>query len=201
MKRDINFTLKNKEITRQRYESLYLPHIAPLTRWVQSYKKNGTDMPWFDPADGGINARILILLQSPAKSELSPRFVSQDNPGPSQQNLNRFLKQAKIKRQNIIIWNAIPWLMPTNTKIIPTRENINKGLNIIKSLMPLLKNVRVILLAGSVASKTRIFFEKEYPHIVLLNMPHPSPLSLCRSPDISTKIKDTLQQAYLLTAS
>ncbi|CAD5731921.1 Uracil DNA glycosylase superfamily [Escherichia coli] len=160
MKRDINFTLKNKEITRQRYESLYLPHIAPLTRWVQSYKKNGTDMPWFDPADGGINARILILLQSPAKSELSPRFVSQDNPGPSQQNLNRFLKQAKIKRQNIIIWNTIPWLMPTNTKIIPTRENINKGLNIIKSLMPLLKNLRVILLAGSVASKTRIFLKK-----------------------------------------
>ncbi|HAD6864968.1 TPA_asm: uracil-DNA glycosylase [Salmonella enterica subsp. enterica serovar Typhimurium str. SL1344] len=144
---------------------------------------------------------MLILLQSLGRSELSPRFVSQDNPSPSQQNLNSFLKQAKIKRQNIIIWNTIPWLTPTNTKIIPTRENINKGLSIIKSLMPLLKNVRVVLLTDSVASKTRIFFEKEYPHIVLLNMPHPNPLSLCRSPYISTKIKDTLQQAYLLTAS
>ncbi|CAD5756772.1 Uncharacterised protein [Escherichia coli] len=92
-------------------------------------------MLWIDPADGGVNARMLILLQSPARSNLVPRFVSQDNPGPSQQNLNSFLKQARIKRENIIIWNTIPWLILHNENVSPTKENINKGIAIIKTLM------------------------------------------------------------------
>ncbi len=200
MKKQDLFTLENPDIIRQRYELLYLPHIAPLTQWIKNYKAKGIDMPWIDPADGGVNARILILLQSPARSNLAPRFVSQDNPGPSQQNLNSFLKQAKIKRENIIIWNTIPWLTLYNKNIAPTKENINKCIAIIKTLIPLLKNISIVILAGAVALQTRKFFVQAYPDVVLLSMPHPSPLSLCRSPSVSEKIKNTLYQAHLLVS-
>ncbi|WP_251005956.1 hypothetical protein [Escherichia coli] len=135
MRKQKLFTLENPDIIRQRYELLYLPHIAPLTQWIKNYKAKGIEMLWIDPADGGVNARMLILLQSPARSNLVPRFVSQDNPGPSQQNLNSFLKQARIKRENIIIWNTIPWLILHNENVSPTKENINKGIAIIKTLM------------------------------------------------------------------
>ena len=199
MRKQKLFTLENPDIIRQRYELLYLPHIAPLTQWIKNYKAKGIDMPWIDPADGGVNARILILLQSPARSNLVPRFVSQDNPGPSQQNLNSFLKQARIKRENIIIWNTIPWLTLHNENVSPTKENINKGIAIIKTLMPLLKNVSIVILAGAVALQTRKFFAQAYPDVVILSMPHPSPVSLCRSPSVSEKIKNTLHQAHLLT--
>ena len=198
MKKNESYTLRNPKIINQRCRGLYLPHVAPLTMRVQHYHEKGVDMPWVDPADGGIYARILILLESPARSELTPRFVSLDNPCPSQQNLSRFLKQARIKRKDIIIWNTMPWITPSGRKISPTKENINKGLAIIQSLMPLLKDITVVVLAGSVASQTRKFFEKEYPHMALLSMPHPSPLSLCRSPFVAEKIKTTLHQAYLL---
>ncbi|HAX5140077.1 TPA: hypothetical protein JZG67_004633 [Escherichia coli] len=114
---------------------------------------------------------------------------TQDNPGPSQQNLNSFLKQAKIKRENIIIWNTIPWLTLHNENVSPTKENINKGIAIIKTLMPLLKNISIVILAGAVALQTRKFFVQAYPDVVLLSMPHPSPLSLCRSPSVSEKSK------------
>ncbi|HBB9607650.1 TPA: uracil-DNA glycosylase [Escherichia coli] len=158
-------------------------------------------MPWIDPADGGVKARVLILLQSPARSELIPRFVSLDNPCPSQQNLHRFLKQAGIKRKDIILWNTMPWLTPSGKKLSPTSNNITKGVEIIKSLIPLLKNLTVVVLAGLVASQTRPFFEREYPHLTLLTMPHPSPLSLCRSPSVTEAIKTTLHQAYILINS
>lgn len=198
MKKDKNDTLKNPDILEQKCNALYSPHIAPLTRLVQNYHKKGVDMPWMDPADGGVQARMLILLQSPARSELTPRFVSLDNPCPSQQNLHRFLKQTGIKRKDIILWNTIPWLTPFGKKISPTRDNIRKGVGIIKSLMPLLKNLTVVVLAGSTALQTRPFFEREYPHVTLLTMPHPSPLSLCRAPSVAEAIRVTLHQAFLL---
>ncbi|HBC5730386.1 TPA: uracil-DNA glycosylase [Escherichia coli] len=198
MNKDNSFTLKKLNLLEQKHNALYSHHIAPLTCLVQHYHEKGVNMPWIDPADGGVQARILILLQSPARSELVPRFVSLDNPCPSQQNLHRFLKQAGIKRKDIILWNTMPWLTISGKKISPTRNNIRRGVEVIKSLMPLLKDLTVIILAGSVALQTRPFFEREYPHVTLLTMPHPSPLSLCRAPSVSEAIKTTLHQAYLL---
>jgi len=201
VKKDDNCTLKNPDILKQKCNALYSCHIASLTRQVQCYHDKGVDMPWIDPADGGVKARMLILLQSPARSDLTPRFVSLDNPCPSQQNLQRFLKQTGIKRKDIILWNTMPWLTLSGKKLSPTRNNITKGVGILKSLMPLLKNLTVVVLAGSAASQTRSFFEREYPHLTLLTMPHPSPLSLCRSPSVTEAIKTTLHQAYLLINS
>ncbi|RDO50024.1 hypothetical protein C4A68_03222 [Escherichia coli] len=59
-----------------------------------------------------------------------PRFVSLDNPCPYQQNLHRFLKQAGIKRKDIILWNTMPWLTPSGKKLSPTSNNITKGVEI-----------------------------------------------------------------------
>lgn len=101
---------KNPDILKQKCNALYSCYIASLTRQVQCYHDKGVDMPWIDPADGGVKARMLILLQSPARSDLMPVFVSLDNPCPSQQNLHRFLKQTRIKRKDIILWNTMPWL-------------------------------------------------------------------------------------------
>ncbi len=198
MNKDKSFILKKTDILEQKCNALYSNHIASLTRMVQNYHEKGVNMPWIDPADGGVQARMLILLQSPARSELTPRFVSLDNPCPSQQNLHRFLKQAGIKRKDIILWNTMPWLTPLGEKISPTRNNVRKGVEIIKSLMPLLEDLTVVVLAGSVALQTRPFFEREYPHITLLTMPHPSPLSLCRASSVAEEIKTTLHQAFLL---
>ncbi len=179
----------NPDILKKKYNALYSRHIASLTFQVQYYHEKGVNIPWIDPSDGGIQARILILLQSPEKIELTPRFVSLDNPCRSQQNLHHFLKQAGIKRKDIILWNAMPWLTPSEKKLSPGRKNIKRGTEIIKSLMPLLKDLTVVVLAGTVASQTRPFFEREYPHVTLLTMPHPSPLSLCRSPSVAEEIK------------
>jgi hypothetical protein len=42
------------------------PHIARLTDFVNSLRaRDGNEYPYFDPADGGVNASILFLLEKP----------------------------------------------------------------------------------------------------------------------------------------
>ncbi|WP_213046124.1 hypothetical protein, partial [Escherichia coli] len=52
--------------------------------------------------------------------------------------------------QAVRLRNTIPWLTLYNKNIAPTKENINKGIAIIKTLMPLLKNISIVILAGAV---------------------------------------------------
>ncbi|MCW0308083.1 hypothetical protein NB725_002511 [Pantoea ananatis] len=94
----------------ERLAAVTAPHVAALNRWVSGLRQHGVELPWFDPADGGTGAGLLVLLQSPARSSPSPRFVSRDNPGPAQQNLGRFLAEAGIARRDSVLWNTVPWV-------------------------------------------------------------------------------------------
>lgn len=129
-----------------------------------------------------------------------PRFVSLDNPCPYQQNLHRFLKQAGIKRKDIILWNTMPWLTPSGKNshrpaITSQRCGNNK---VTDTLTEEFNRCR----SGWFGCLTNpSVFEREYPHLTLLTMPHPSPLSLCRSPSVTEAIKTTLHRAYILINS
>jgi hypothetical protein len=52
----------------QRRSRVFEPHVEPLNRWVESLRSRlplGSDVPWFDPADGGIHARLLWFGDEP----------------------------------------------------------------------------------------------------------------------------------------
>lgn len=48
-----------------REDFLLLPKTAELTRWVMAQSTGERTLPYFDPLDGGVFARVLILLESP----------------------------------------------------------------------------------------------------------------------------------------
>jgi len=53
---------------RHRLDGLEDPHIAPLTEYVRRLRKQrggGESVPWIDPDDGGVHARVLLLLEAP----------------------------------------------------------------------------------------------------------------------------------------
>ncbi|WP_394565080.1 hypothetical protein [Pantoea sp. SGAir0180] len=56
----------------ERLAAVTAPHVAALNRWVSGLRQHGVELPWFDPADGGTGAGLLVLLQSPARSSPSP---------------------------------------------------------------------------------------------------------------------------------
>lgn len=65
-------------------------------------------MPYFDPADGGVEARCLFLLEAPGPRAVLSGSVSRDNPDQTAENFSKFLTDAGIDRLNTVIWSTVP---------------------------------------------------------------------------------------------
>nr|WP_246871020.1 uracil-DNA glycosylase family protein [Pantoea ananatis] len=178
----------------ERLAAVTAPHVAALNRWVSGLRQHGVELPWFDPADGGTGAGLLVLLQSPARSSPSPRFVSRDNPGPAQQNLGRFLAEAGIARRDSVLWNTVPWVSDGPQKR-PSAADIRSGCAWLEDVLAYLPALRVVVLAGAVAAQARGTVSHQCPGVTVLTMPHPSPLSLCTSPAVPENIRRVLREA------
>src|SRR5262245_33198532 len=62
-----------------REDRLNDPHVRPLMELVRYLRSRGLDVPNVDPNDGGVNAQVLILLETPGPKAVASRFVSRDN--------------------------------------------------------------------------------------------------------------------------
>jgi hypothetical protein len=63
-------SLRRPECLESRLERLRDPHILPLTEYVDRLRATLPDpqgVPYFDPADGGVNARVMLLLEAPGR--------------------------------------------------------------------------------------------------------------------------------------
>ena len=91
---------------------LHEPHIAPLTAFVVQLRDQhggGESVPWFDPTEAGIDARILALLEAPgakATGAAGPRpkakgsgFISADNKDPTADHVWHLLRDSGIDRR------------------------------------------------------------------------------------------------------
>jgi hypothetical protein len=85
-------TMRLPEVRSARLHALYQPHMAPLTEFVhQLRQRDRNEYPYFDPADGGVNASILFLLEKPGPMTVptgrgrreGSGFISRDNDDPT----------------------------------------------------------------------------------------------------------------------
>lgn len=171
-------------------------HVAPLEAWRASLA-GGRPVPHFDPLDGGTEARLLILLETPGPADVSPRFVSRDNSSGTQRNLARFLDEAGIERQAMVLWNCVPWIVhPSGARNRALRRGeIREGLETLPGLLALLPQLTTAVLAGRVASEAASAIAAARPDVAILTMPHPSPANVCTGPAISAAIRDCLSAA------
>jgi hypothetical protein len=59
-------SLASEEARRLRTAALEEPHILPLTNYVRALRaRDDREYPYFDPADGGVEARLLLLFEKP----------------------------------------------------------------------------------------------------------------------------------------
>ena len=103
--------LDDPALIAERSAALGKPHIAPLEIWREGLVGAGHPVPHFDPFDGGIDARLLLLLETPGPGPDRTRFVSRDNPSGTARNLRRYLEAADIGRHDIVQWNCVPWIV------------------------------------------------------------------------------------------
>jgi hypothetical protein len=89
-------------------------HVPPLNRLVDEINA-GRDAhlaPWFDPDGGGINARVLFLLENPGRRATAARgsgLISADNADDTAANFFRLRDQASLPRDRLVAWNVVPW--------------------------------------------------------------------------------------------
>ncbi len=185
-----------------RVDALKADHMQPLNGFLLGLRNDGRIVPWFDPVDGGTGARVLILLESPARRGTDPRFVSRDNAAPTQANLRRFLARAGIARSDTVLWNVVPWVMdpdgPRNRA--PKRAEIADGLTRLPALLAMLQKLEIVVTAGRVAARAGPVVADARPDAAFFEMPHPSPVYVNTSPRVAFRIQTVLNAVSLSLA-
>ena len=159
--------------------------MAPLNQLVERIRTDGTstDVPYFDPADGGIHARCLFVLEAPGPNAVKSGFVSRDNPDETAKNLYLLTQAAGLPRDITAIWNIVPWYIGTEGKIRPARRSdIAAGVVYLKSVCELIPNLRTIVLVGQKAQTVAGDIAIVVPDVEILRSPHPSPLFINNKP-------------------
>lgn len=173
-------------------------HLVPLRALARRIAaERGADVPDPDPLDGGVAARLLLLLETPGPRIAGTGLVSRDNPTGTAANLFRFLAEAGIARGDTLIWNTVPWVIhaPGAHNRAPRRAEIAAAAPYLAPLLACLPNLRAVVLAGRVAGSFRAALEGLAPGMALVAIPHPSPTHVCTAPGVALRIHAGLAEA------
>ena len=154
----------------RRRTMLALPHMQVLSEYVRGLNARGLGWaPDFDPRDGGVNARLLLLLEKPGPG-LHSGFVSRDNDTPTARTIRDGMEQAKVPRDGIAIWNMVPWW--NGTTAVRAAE-LRAGAGELGRLVRLLPRLCRVILAGNAARRASPMLQSMGLHV--FSCVHPSP--------------------------
>lgn len=176
-------------------DGAHLTALRALARRIAA--ERGAETPDPDPLDGGADARLLLLLETPGPGLGRTGFVSRDNPTGTAANLFRFLAAAGIPRRDSLIWNAVPWVIHAAgaTNRAPRRSEIAEAAAYLPPLLDGLPALEVVVLAGRVAGLSRDAIGRLRPELPVVAIPHPSPTYVCTSPAVAERIGTGLGEA------
>ena len=190
---DAPYLLKDQAERERRIGMLTRPHMKPLTDYLASVRdRQGEEYrtPYFDPCDGGTQARALFLLEAPGPQAVGSGFVSRNNPDPTAKNLWRLMQDAGIPRQDTLIWNICPWYVGENGHILPVRaKDIQEALPYLRELLDLLPHLQKIVLVGKRAQSAEPFIRSITP-LPTKGTYHMSALVFNRWPDKKKKTQE-----------
>lgn len=130
-----------------------VPSVQPLRKWAAELKERRgpeTYLPDFDPAEAGVEARVLIVAEAPGPKtnplNKGSGFISVDNDDPSAENAWR-MRAAVGLHEGVIHWNIVPWYLGA-AAVKPTRDDLERGAATLRGLLDELPELQVVLLAG-----------------------------------------------------
>ncbi|MBO1020059.1 uracil-DNA glycosylase [Methylobacterium sp. SD274] len=191
-------SLADPEQVAIRRSLLEADRFIPLRRLARSIAiERSAEVPDPDPLDGGTEAQLLLLLETPGPGIGRTGFVSRDNPTGTAANLFRFMAEVGIARRESLIWNAVPWVIhaPGAVNRAPRKAEIATATTYLAPLIELLPALEVVVLAGRVAGLSRETLRRLRPAIPLIAVPHPSPTYVCTSPEVAQRIALGLSEA------
>lgn len=201
---------RNRSVVQVKQSRLHDPHVVGLNRMVLDINRRRADdqaAPWFDPADGGTNAEVLLLLESPgprATAHKGSGFVSADNDDQTAANISTLLQEARLDRRRIVIWNVVPWYLPSldgkSTKS-PKPADILQAQPWLEELLSLLPRLKLVVPMGASALSGWMRYltgSAERPILPTLAVPHPSPQRLNTDAAARPRILNAFSRAATL---
>ncbi|MFZ2176662.1 MAG: uracil-DNA glycosylase [Rhodococcus sp. (in: high G+C Gram-positive bacteria)] len=92
------------------------PHVEPLNaladRIADAVGLPSGDIPYVDPDQGGIRARVLVLLDNPstkAESGTGSGLLSLDNDDRTARNCREAYARSGIQWSDVVHWNVVPF--------------------------------------------------------------------------------------------
>lgn len=181
---------------------LWSEHVAPLNQLVQQWRTDTHPprfVPWFDPDSGGVGARVLVLLQSPAAATVQAgpgSLSSEDNPNASSRALRAARIEAGLRRTDYLRWNIIPWAAPGPGP--PALADLDAAQPALHALLCLLPELTGIVTLGNHALTGMMRYFTLHPDPVItcvLAAPHPSPANGHRRAERHERTVRALQRA------
>ncbi len=126
-------------------------------------ENTGKKVPGFEPKNGNERAKYLFLLEAPGPKAVNSDKISLDNQDPTAKNFQKQLDQAGIPREEIAIWNIVPWYLgnESGTAIRATNnKDFEAGMKYLQPLISAMPNLCCIVLVGGVARKSHIYLSK-----------------------------------------
>ena len=184
---DFPKSLGDETIRRQRFAMLDEPHITSFTSLVQEIRGQeefSEEVPYFDPMDGGSNARALFLLEAPGAKAVLSGFISRNNPDETAKNMFLALQDADLPRNETVLWNIVPWYLGSGSKIRPaSARDIEDGKAYVPRLLEILPRLKVVALVGRKAQRIGTWLEATANRrFAVFHVPHPSPSFVNRRP-------------------
>lgn len=180
----------------------------PLQEWADTYAlARGVDVPRFDPAEAGVDAHVLFILEAPGpmtndtNARPGSRFVSVDNDDLTAANMWK-ARAATGLHSGVLHWNIVPWYLGVSSRK-PRKDELAEGGRTLLEVMNLLPHLQVVVLCGRFAQ--RGWDRYVGPHlrtpVKVRSTWHPSPLALhtaTRRADFTGTLSDV---AEMLRAS
>src|ERR1700687_587849 len=135
----------------ERHAHVNDPHLLGLTSLVGGLRARGLNVPNVDLNDGGINASILFLFETPGPKAVGG-FVSRDNPDPSARNFTKVCDQVGLERTKTAVWNVVPHCISTATKSRnPSRSEIIAAVPDTQAFINQFVRLKAVIFCGSSA--------------------------------------------------
>ncbi len=140
----------------------------------------GTEsVPYVDPDSGGVDARVLFILESPAgPAAMGSGMLSADNDDETAANMWRLYEQSGLARSSALHWNAVPWYVGQDglEKSVTSRD-VLAGALWLNRLVDLLPQLLLVVTMGKPAQRAFATYVDVHGagRVEWLAAPHPSP--------------------------
>jgi hypothetical protein len=181
--------LRDLQLVAQRRGMLHEPHVRGLTEFVEDLQRQrpSAEIPFFDPADGGIAARVLFLLEAPGPNATGSGFVSRDNPDETAANIWTMSREVGLNRTECVIWNVCPWYVGPGGRIRAVRAaEVREAAESLRVLLGHLSRLQCVALVGRKAQLAEATVAAIRPGLKIVEMFHPSPSFVNRAPGFPT---------------